>query len=455
MSVAAYPVYKDSGVEWIGSVPGDWQVMTLRQLCASISTGPFGTALGSQDYVADEVPVINPSHIADGRCVPDPEVTVSAATAERLASWRMAPGDLVVARRGELGRAALILPAQAGWVCGTGSLRIRPDAKRSIAGYLLAVLQAPYAREWLNLTSVGSTMPNISEAIIGQLPVVVPPTVAAQDAVVDFLNRETAKIDALVAEQEGLMALLKEKRQAVISQAVTKGLDPNAPMKDSGVAWLGEVPAHWAVASVGYHYDVLLGRMLNEERSNGEHLRPYLRVLNVQWGVIDITDLAEMDFPPDVQPKYRLRAGDLLVNEGGSYVGRSAIWRDQIEECYFQKALHRLRPYSPDRNTTEYLYFLMEDATRRGVFVAGANQTTIDHLTAEQLRAHRFPFPPKPEQEAIVVFLQNKVAALDHLTAEAARAIALLRERRAALISAAVTGKIDVRHLAPAAQAAA
>ena len=147
-----------------------------------------------------------------------------------------------------------------------------------------------------------------------------------QKCIAAFLDRETAKIDALVEEQQRLIELLKEKRQAVISHAVTKGLDPNAPMKDSGIEWLGEVPAHWEVVSVGYRYEVQLGRMLNEERSGGENLRPYLRVFDVQWNSINTEDLPLMDFPPEAQIRYRLNPGDLLVNEGGGNVGRSSIW---------------------------------------------------------------------------------------------------------------------------------
>ena len=453
MSVAAYPAYKDSGVEWIGSIPGDWQVMTLRQLCASISTGPFGTALGSQDYVADEVPVINPSHIADGRCVPDPEITVSVATAERLASWRMAPGDLVVARRGELGRAALILPSQAGWICGTGSLRITPDAKRSVAGYLLAVLQAPYAREWLHLTSVGSTMPNISEAIIGQLPVVVPPTMAAQEAVVDFLDRETAKIDALVAEQERLMALLKEKRQAVISQAVTKGLDPNAPMKDSGVAWLGEVPAHWEVKRLKQiAAGIVVGVVVMPTQYYAEEGVPALRSLNVREMATTTDNLVYFSAASnELLAKSQLRAGDLVAVRTGK-PGTTAIIGPELDGA---NCIDLILIRKSARFASRFVAYVMNSEVCRIQFETGSEGAIQQHFNIETAGDLRMALPPLPEQEAVAAFLDRELGRLDTLTAEATRAIALLRERRAAVISAAVTGKIDVRRLAPAAQAAA
>jgi type I restriction enzyme S subunit len=274
------------------------------------------------------------------------------------------------------------------------------------------------------------------------------PSLPEQRSIAAFLDRETAKIDALIAEQERLIELLQEKRLAVISHAVTKGLDPKAPMKPSGVEWLGDVPAHWNLVAVANRYTVQLGKMLDSTKITGEHLRPYLRVFDVQWGAINTDELPAMDFDEDARIKFRLIPGDLLVNEGGSYPGRSAIWTAKIEECYYQKALHRMRAHRPDQDSTRFLYYLMSWAANQGVFVAGGNETTIEHLPAEKLRRYRFAFPPLAEQLFIADFLDTELAKRDTLTAEAQRAIELLQERRTALISAAVTGQIDVRNAA-------
>ena len=171
MNLLPYPAYQDSGIPWLSCVPAGWRVVRLRDLCTGISTGPFGTSLGSDDYVSEGIPVINPSHIVGGRCVPDSETTISEETANRLAAWRMVAGDIVIARRGELGRSAIVLPSQSGWVCGTGSLRVTPNPTEAYSPYLQAVMQSTYTREWLSLASVGSTMQNISEAIVGALPI--------------------------------------------------------------------------------------------------------------------------------------------------------------------------------------------------------------------------------------------------------------------------------------------
>ncbi|TAK18301.1 MAG: restriction endonuclease subunit S [Myxococcaceae bacterium] len=209
--------------------------------------------------------------------------------------------------------------------------------------------------------------------------------------------------------------------------------------KDSGVEWLGQVPAHWEVTPIGHRYNVQLGKMLDTSKISGEHLAPYLRVFDVQWGAINTQDLPTMDFSGGDRVKFSLRAGDLLVNEGGSYPGRSAIWTGQLQECFYQKALHRLRAYRHHEDSSKFLYYLMAVAVDQGVFVAGGNEATIEHLPAERFRRYRFPFPRLSEQTAITSFLDRETAKIDALMAEQQRLIDLLKEKRQAVISYAVT----------------
>jgi type I restriction enzyme, S subunit len=219
---------------------------------------------------------------------------------------------------------------------------LRPDSNVE-PNYLLRVLQNSYSNRVFYAQGQGAShfgRWRLPTDAFQDFVVPLPPR-REQLAISSFLDREIAKLDELVDEQQKLIELLQEKRQAVVSHAVTKGLDPSAPMKNSRIDWLGEVPAHWTVAPVNSRYEVQLGQMLNDERSRGDHLRPYLRVYDVQWNAINVENLPVMNFPRDARERYRLRPGDLIVNEGGSYVGRSAIWRGELTECYYQKALHR------------------------------------------------------------------------------------------------------------------
>lgn len=216
---------KDSGVPWIGMIPSDWVVGRLRDFCSSISTGPFGTALKSTDYVENGIPVINPSHMDNGRVFPDQLVTVSEETADRLSFWKLREGDLIAARRGELGRAVVVTSREAGWICGTGSLRITPLQSAVSSAYLYTALQSNYARAWLDRESVGSTMPNLSESLIGRLPIILPPTVNQQNILLRSLNQVEQRIADIIIRTERSIDLLKEHRAALITAAVTGKID--------------------------------------------------------------------------------------------------------------------------------------------------------------------------------------------------------------------------------------
>ena len=206
--------------------------------------------------------------------------------------------------------------------------------------------------------------------------------------------------------------------------------------RESGIKWLGEIPAHWDIAPVYARYKVALGKMLDAKRVTGESSGRYLRNVHVQWDAVVVEDLPEMDFPPSERNRYRLQPGDLLVCEGGE-VGRTAMWNGELDECFYQKAIHRVRPRS-DSEIPRFFYYLMYTLAKRGVFAAGGNPNTIDHLTAVQLRHYRVPFPESGEQRAIPAFLDRETAQIDALVAMKERLIELLQEKRTALITRAV-----------------
>ena len=216
---------------------------------------------------------------------------------------------------------------------------------------------------------------------------------------------------------------------------------PYPDYKESGIRWLGEIPATWNIAPVYARYEVALGKMLDAKRVTGKSSGKYLRNVDVQWDAVNIDGLPEMDFPPSDRNRYLLRPGDLLVCEGGE-VGRTAIWHGELDECFYQKAIHRVRPWSAC-DIPRFFYFLMYAMAKRGVFTAGGNPNTIDHLTAVQLRRYRMPIPAASEQRAIVTFLDRETAKIDALVARKERLIELFQEKRTALITRAVTRGLD------------
>lgn len=450
-----YPAYKDSGVEWIGPVPEHWSLGRLRDFVQTISTGPFGTALGSNDYVSDGVPVINPSHIAERGCVPDPAVTIDHAKASQLAFWAMKPGDVVTARRGELGRAAIISDQEAGWICGTGSIRIVPDASKITSEYVHTTLQADYARRWLELQSVGSTMPNLSERLIGDLPVAVPPTVHEQQSLLRHSIEETTRIDALITKKTRFIELLKEKRHALIDHAVTKGLNPDATMRDSEVDWLGEIPAHWLVAQLGKisieRCDGPFGSGLKSEHYKPDGVR-VVRLQNIGWASFKDGNeafISHQHWEDVLGCGHEVLPNDVLIGGLGddkNPLGRACVAPSNLGPAMVKADCYRFR-LNTNRANPDFIALALSATARAecGYLATGA---TRDRLNLGLASARVVPLPPLNEQTEIVASLNRDTARIDLLTEKTQRSIDLLKERRAAFIAAAVTGQIDLRESA-------
>lgn len=246
-----------------------------------------------------------------------------------------------------------------------------------------------------------------------------------QKVVIDFLDRECARVDDL----------------DVVCREISA--DSHGP----ALARFTELVEPWVAGRIGYRFSVQLGKMLNEKRIDPEDVHPYVRNTNVQWDRLELDDLNAMTFSASDRQKYGLRSGDLLVCEGGQ-PGRSAIWDGQVENCYFQKALMRVRPL--DIDSTRYLMWCLRLASERGDFAADGTGTTILHLPAERLIATRVPLPPPEIQRKIVKEVDEIAQRAAEVSTETGRLRTTLTEYRDALITEAVTGQLDVTRLSKA-----
>lgn len=265
-----------------------------------------------------------------------------------------------------------------------------------------------------------------------------------QTAIAAFLDRETAKIDALIAKQEKLIALLAEKRQATISHAVTRGLNPDAPMKDSGVAWLGEVPAHWSVSALSYLASLETGATPDRgEPSYWNGTIPWLKTGEINWAPICEAEEFITDAGLENSAAKIAKPGTLLMAMYGQGVTRGRVALLEIEATYNQAcaAINFRSRIIPEFG--RYFFMAAYDHVRDA-----GNETSQMNLSAGLISKIRLPVPPLDEQQAVVRFLDVETAKLDVLGAESERGITLLKERRSALIAAAVTGQIDVRNTA-------
>ena len=277
------------------------------------------------------------------------------------------------------------------------------------------------------------------------MPILVPP-LEEQRTIVDYLDRETTRIDTLIAAKERVLRLLAEKRQVLITHAVTRGLDPGVGFRDSGIGWLGEIPGHWgvvrlkAVASV--HGGLTLGKKYPPREFLTEY--PYLRVANVQDGFLNLSEVATVLVSHNDAESYRLKIGDVLMNEGGDAdkLGRGCIWRGEIDPCLHQNHVFVVRP---QKITPEWLQVWTASGGAKVYFESRAKQSTnLASISAWNIKELPLPHPPLEEQRAIVAHITTETTKLDTMRSAIERTITLLKERRAALITAAVTGNLPV-----------
>jgi type I restriction enzyme S subunit len=444
MSFPRYPAYKPSGVEWLGEVPEHWEIKRVRRI------------FEIKKRIAGELGFDILSITQQGIKVRDPESNDGQLSMDYSKYQVVEPGDFAMNHM-DLLTGYVDISRILGVTSPDYRVFSMVESCNSDPGYLLYVFQMGYRQKILYAYGQGS-----SQLGRWRLPTkefqdwAIPfPSQAEQAAVATFLDRETAKIDALIAEQQRLIELLQEKRQAVISHAVTKGLNPDAPMKDSGVEWLGEVPEYWEVTPLKHLATIQTGIAKGKDLEDMETIDvPYLRVANVQDGYLSLDEVHLLTVPVASIDRYLLKVGDVLMNEGGDFdkLGRGCIWSGEIAPCVHQNHVFAVRPHLA---SGEWLNAFTTSKAANSYFISRSKQSTnLASISSTNLMGLPVPLPPAEEAREILGRLNQLINEIDDLKHSAIQAIALLQERRSALISAAVTGQIDVRGLVPEASAA-
>lgn len=435
-----YPEYKDSGIEWLGEVPAHWDTKPLKTVATCNDD-----VLGESTEPDLEIQYVEISGVEPYKESVDSVITTFAQAPSR-ARRRVVAGDVLISTvRTYLRAITPISKPPDNLIVSTGFAVVRP--RRVASTFLGYLVRAEFFIAKVIAYSVGVSYPaiNARELMRFDIPI---PTDHEQTAIAAFLGRETAKIDALITEQEKLIALLKEKRQAVISHAVTKGLNPNVPMKSSGVEWLGEVPAHWEVRQ--------FRRCLTQGLRNGIFKKR--NMFGQGTPIVNVLDVYTANFKLDYSRLDRLTCEsgemqDYAVEEGDLFFVRSSLKKEGIavavvalevpEPTVFECHLVRARP-----DTTvlfpRFASFVLAASRYRDRLVSLAKVTTMTTIEQESIHSLSLVLPPTDEQMQISAAIDLYLRSSDKLVDEANAAIALLKERRSALISAAVTGQIDV-----------
>lgn len=438
MSFPQYPGYKDSGVKWLGEVPEHWEVMPLQRLVESDRPVMYGIVLPGPDVGAG-VPVLKGGNVRPQRMKLSEVAFTTPEIEAPYARARLREGDLVYSIRGSIGDCEPVPKELAGANITQDVARIAIPNIDVPTFVRWALLSSP-VREDLASGSLGAAVRGINIYDLKRARIPMPPR-SERAVIADYLNTETSRIDVLVAEQERFIELLREKRQAVISHAVTKGLDPTVPMKDSGVEWLGIIPAHWGVCQ---------SRRMFAVRS--EPAQPSDRMLTAsqKYGVLYQSDFVELEGRRVVE--VIMGTESLKHVEPDDFIISMRSFQGGIEWC-------RLR------GSTSFHYVMIKPVKwvhppffahllKSSTYIQALRATTDLIRDGQELRFSNFaqvdlPVVPLEEQAEIATVLTAETSRIDALITEVERAIILLQERRAALISAAVTGQIDVRGFTP------
>lgn len=422
MSFPRYPAYQDGGVDWLEQVPKHWEVSPLKRLI-EVQNGV--------DY----------KHVERDDGYP----VIGSGGAFARASEYLYDGDSVLfGRKGTIDKPLFV--SGRFWTVDTMFwTKIAPDANPRYVYY--SALTIPFARY-----STNTALPSMTKGALHAHVIARPPLVE-QAGISAFLDRETAKIDALVAEQQRLIELLKDKRQAVISHAVTKGLNPDASMKPSGVEWLGDVPEQWSVRTIAKVSTKITNGYVGPTRDilvdTGV---PYIQATHIKGGRVNFDDgYFVMSEWSKGHAKSILAEEDVLIVQTGAGTGDVGL----VSSAEVGFNCHALIIVTTNQSALRgaFLSAVLQSAYGQEKLASIRTGAMHPHLNCGEVKYVEIPLPPLIEQAEIVAHIRDTAGRFDALIAEAGIAIALLQERRSALISAAVTGQIDVRGLAQQAAA--
>lgn len=436
----SYPAYKDSGVEWIGSVPEHWAVLPFKRFLLRNDGGAWGSD-ASDESIA--VPVLRSTDQTVNGHWRISAPALRKLSKKELEATLLVQGDILITKSSgsadHIGKATLVdaevADLKAGFSNFMQRLRLNASLLPRFSWYLL---NSAVVREHYSLAATTTTgLANLSGGIIGEAVVALPPLPEQKQILAD-LDRETTRIDNLIEKKTRFIELLKEKRQALITQAVTKGLDPNVKIKDSGMPSVGQVPNNWEVAA--------LRRSLRlKKRVVGQAWAGYQLLSLTKRGVI-FRDTSENHgkFPESFASYQVVEVGDMVcclfdIDETPRTVGHSTI-RGMITGAYSVFGCE-------DQATAKYLYYLLlhvDEVKGLRPYYSGLRKT----VRPPEFLSIRMPLPPREEMVRITSFIESEMAKIDALRSLTERSIQLLKERRSALITAAVTGQIDLREAA-------
>ena len=444
-----YAEYKDSGVEWLGEIPQKWSVWKLNHFAPIVTCGVAATP----EYQDEGIPFLSAQNVKKKKIdLSKGYKFISTEKHEELTRNRKPEkGDILLSRVGTIGEGCIV-DVDFEFSIFVSLTHLRLIQKVCVNEFFIYLTESSYIKALhgaVTLVGGGVGNLNVNDLREYKLPI---PSVSEQSQIVNFLDHETAKIDSLIEKQQKLIELLKEKRQAVISHAVTKGLNPDVPMKDSGVEWLGQVPEHWVVSK--------LKNIIQSLESGCSVNAADVPAQAHELGVLKTSCVYTRSFrieenktvvPEDVhRVKCKVRKGAIIISRMNTpeLVGASALVKVEVDNIYLPDRLWQTIFFKNVEIDAEYLshFFTVQGFRDQIALGAEGASSSMQNIAKEDYLNINCLVPPIVEQVQIRDFIAEKLMKLDSLNIKAQEAIERLNERRTALISAAVTGKIDVRN---------
>ena len=423
---------KDSGIEWIGEIPADWEVKKLK-FCSEFIQEKYNGENEALIYIGLENIMSWNGRFIETESVYDKEQSIVFNRNDIL--WGKLRPYL-----------AKVYHALENGCCSSEFCVIRINKENSIRYFWNLLISSEFVFS-IDRSTYGTKMPRANAEYIKNTKVPLP-SVDEQNRIARFLDNKCTQIDRIIEQTRASIEEYKKLKQAVITQAVTKGIRPDRQMKDSGIEWIGSIPDEWKRVKLKYYSSIRSGITLGKVYSSGTELfeYPYLRVANVQGSHTDLSDVAVIKVTKDEAEKYRLHSGELLMTEGGDRdkLGRGSVWHAEIDPCLHQNHVFALRT-NEDRLLAEYLSYITDSYVGRDYFDVTANQSVhLASTNSTTIMNFMIPFPPIEEQKEIVAYLDERVKGIDICIEQKNKLISELNSYKKSLIYEYVTGKKEV-----------
>ena len=396
---------------------------------------------GAESYLSSGIPLFRSQNVHNFGFLLDDIAYISEEIDEQMSGSRVMPGDVLLNITGaSIGRCYFTSDDFKGGNVNQHVCIIRPNQKVVKPAFLHYLLISDKGQMYIDLSQTGANRQGLTIEEIRNFSFDIP-TIKNQLRIVDYLDNQLAAIDHRVEVLENEKDAYARLKKSVINQAVTRGLNPNVTLKDSGIDWIGMIPEHWEVKRIKDIGKLKLGKMLDEKPKDGYHLKPYLKSKNIGWNELKLDEVEEMFFNESEMSLLRLQKGDLVLSEGGE-VGKTALWNKELEECYIQNSVQKLTVN--EKGSSKYYLYLSCLLGQIGYYKSIVNLVSIMHLTFEKLRQVIVLCPPLKEQQAIAAYLDEKCAKIDAAIDNISKQIDASKRLKKAVINEAISGKVKL-----------